>query len=178
MDPLRYPIGEFVPPDRIDAAQLAAWIESIATLPADLRRVVEPLAARDEAWLDRRYRPGGWTARQVVHHVADSHVNSYVRFRWALTEERPTIKTYDEKRWAELPDARGPIAPSLDLLDALHVRWVVLLRSLTDAELERELVHPDSGPIRLAANVGAYAWHGRHHLAHVEGMLAREGWSG
>ena len=170
----RYPIGEFLPPDPVTHDQVAAWIDDIAALPADLRRTVSALTGGQ---LDTPYRPGGWTVRQVVHHLPDSHMNSLVRFKWALTEDRPVIKAYDEKGWAGLPDARGPIGPSLDLLDALHRRWAVLLRSLTWAQLQREFVHPESGPIALAVNVGAYAWHGRHHLAHVERLIEREGWT-
>ena len=167
---LRYPIGKFslqgdVVPDRV-----AVWIDDIAALPADLKRTVSPLNDRQ---LDTPYRPGGWTVRQVVHHLADSHMNSYIRFKLALTEDRPVIKAYDEKSWAELPDSKEPIAPSLDLLGALHRRWVDLLRSLNWAQLQREFVHPESGASRLAVMVGAYSWHGRHHLAHIERLLDR-----
>ena len=124
-DDLRYPIGPFVAPETIAPAQVQAWIDDIAALPADLRRTVAPL---DDARLDTAYRPGGWTVRQVVHHLPDSHMNSLVRFKWALTEDRPIIKAYDENGWAALPDCRGPIASSLDLLAALHARWVDLLQ--------------------------------------------------
>jgi len=170
---LRYPIGRFEPPAAVTAGQVEAWIGDIERLPADLRAMVEPLSP---AQLDTPYRPGGWTVRQVVHHLADSHMNSLVRFKWALTEDRPTIKTYYEERWAELADYAEPIGLSLDFLDALHRRWVVLLRSLSPADLEREFVHPDTGIVKLATNVGIYAWHGRHHLAHVENLLRRKGW--
>ncbi len=115
--------------------------------------------------------------RQVVHHLADSHLNSLVRFKWTLTEDRPTIKAYFEDRWAELADYAEPLDVTLDFLDALHRRWVVLLRSLSSQDLEREFVHPDSGPVKLAVNVGIYAWHGRHHLAHVENLLKRRVWN-
>ena len=171
---LRYPIGEFSPPDPVTRDQVSAWIDDIAGLPADLRRTVTPLT---DGRLDTPYRPGGWTVRQVVHHLPDSHMNSLIRFKWALTEDRPVIKAYDEKGWAALPDARGPIGPSLDLLDALHRRWTDLLGGLSLAQLEREFVHPESGPVALAVSVGAYAWHGRHHLAHVERLMDREGWT-
>ena len=170
---LRYPIGPFVVPATIAPAQVQAWIDDIAALPADLRRAVARL---DDARLDTAYRPGGWTARQVVHHLADSHMNSLVRFKWALTEDRPLIKAYDENGWAALPDCRGPIGHSLDLLAALHARWVDLLRSLGWAQLQREFVHPESGAATLAVTVGSYAWHGRHHLAHIERLIEREGW--
>ena len=171
---LRYPIGRYGPPATIGAAQVAEWIAAIEQLPAALRTTVEPLNAAQRA---TPYRPGGWTVHQVVHHVADSHLNSYVRFRWALTEERPTIKDYDEKSWAELPDvAELPLEVSLDLLAGLHRRWTALLRLLTPAQLARELVHPQGGPIALDANIGLYAWHGAHHLAHIQRLIQREGW--
>ncbi len=171
---LRYPIGMFAAPESVSPANVAAWIDDIATLPRDLRAVVSPLG---DAQLDTRYRPGGWSVRQVVHHIADSHVNSFVRFKWTLTEDRPTIKAYDEQAWAELPDTVGaPIALSLDLLDALHARWCVLLRTLGKDDFTREFVHPDSGPVPLGVNIATYRWHGRHHLAHIEQLARREGW--
>ena len=171
---LRYPIGRFSPTGPITRDRVDAWIADIAALPADLRRTVSSLT--DEQ-LDTPYRPGGWTVRQVVHHLPDSHMNSLVRFKWALTEDRPVIKTYDEQGWARLPDARSPPAHSLDLLDPLHRRWVDLLSGLTWPQLQREFVHPESGAATLAVTVGAYAWHGRHHLAHVERLIEREGWT-
>lgn len=171
---LRYPVGEFSPPDTVPQEQVDTWIDDIAALPGDLRQTVSPLS---DAQLDTPYRPDGWTVRQVVHHLPDSHMNSLIRFKWALTEDRPTIKAYDEKGWAVLPDCRQPIRHSLDLLDALHRRWVDLLRGLSRAQLQREFVHPESGPATLAVTVGSYAWHGRHHLAHIERLIEREGWS-
>ena len=170
---LRFPIGQFSPADPVTQEQVDAWIDDIAALPADLRRTVARLT---DVQLDTPYRPGGWAVRQVVHHLPDSHMNSLIRFKWALTEDRPTIKAYDEKGWAVLPDSGEPIAGSLDLLDALHGRWVSLLRGLSRAQLQREFVHPESGPATLAATVGSYAWHGRHHLAHIERLIEREGW--
>lgn len=171
---LRYPIGRFEAPKAVSAAQVQAWIDDIARLPADLRAVVESLSPEQ---LETPYRPGGWRVRQVVHHLADSHLNSFVRFKWALTEDRPTIKTYDQDRWAELPDVSGtPVETSLALLDALHARWVALLRALGPDELRREFVHPESGPVRLDVNIGIYAWEGRHHLAHITRLAEREGW--
>lgn len=170
---LRYPIGRYAPPAEITEQQVEAWIDEIAALPADLRATVAPLT--DEQ-LDTPYRPDGWTVRQVVHHLFDSHVNSYVRFKWTLTEDRPAIKAYDEKAWAELPDARGPVSPSLDALVALHARWEELLRRLNWSQFQLEFVHPKAGAIPLARNVGLYAWHGRHHLAHIERLMEREGW--
>jgi hypothetical protein len=140
-------------------------IEQIAALPTQIREAVARLG---DARLDTPYREGGWTARQVVHHLVDSHVNSYCRFRLALTEDRPTIRPYDEKAWAELEDARtGAVDLSLDLLEALHRRWVVLLRAMNPEDFDREFVHPERGPMSLKTNVRLYAWHGRHHLAHL-----------
>ncbi len=163
-DPLRFPVGRFVHDGPVTPADLAGWIDEVAALPAALRAAVSPLA---EARLDTPYRPGGWTVRQVVHHVPDSHANAYVRFKWALTEDAPAIKAYNETAWAELPDSRAPVGISLDLLDALHARWVVLMRALTPADWARTFVHPVSGPTRLDRTAGMYAWHGRHHLAHI-----------
>ena len=172
---LRYPIGRYAPPaDAITERQVEAWIDDIAALPADLRAAVALLT---DAQLDTPYRPGGWTVRQVVHHLFDSHLQSYARFKWTLTEDRPTIKAYDEKAWAELPDAHGPVGPSLDALEALHARWEELLRRLSWAQFQLEFVHPKAGVVPLARNVGLYAWHGRHHLAHIEGLVEREGWT-
>ncbi len=174
LEGLRYPIGRFEPPPEVTAAHVEGWIDDIERLPGDLRRVVEPLSSEQ---LETRYRPGGWTLRQVVHHLTESHLNSYIRFKWALTEERSRIKAYDEERWAELADvAAVPVGVSLDLLDALHRRWVGLLRTLSSQQLKREFVHPESGVVRLDVNVGIYAWHGRHHLAHIEGVARRLGW--
>jgi hypothetical protein len=172
---LRYPIGEFEAPATIDAAQIAAWIDDIERLPGDLRGLVEGL---DEAQRATRYRPGGWTVAQVVHHLADSHLNSYLRFRLALTEDRPTIRPYDEAAWAELADARSTqFGDSLDLVESLHRRWVTMLRSMTPGQWDRDFFHPESGQhVPLGLNVGIYAWHGRHHLAHVSTLAVREGW--
>ena len=172
---LRYPIGQFSPPDTtVTQDQVDSWIDDLAALPADLLRTVSALT---DGQLDTPYRPDGWTVRQVVHHLPDSHMNNLIRFKWALTEDRPLIKAYDEKGWAALPDCRDPIVHSLDLLDALHRRWVGLLRSLRWPQLQREFVHPESGPVTLAVTVGAYAWHGRHHLAHIERLIERAGWN-
>ena len=174
-DDLRYPIGKFSPPARIEARDVAGWIDEIEDLPRRLRRAVEGLTP---AQLDTPYRPGGWTVRQVVHHLGDSHMNSLLRFKWALTEERPTIKPYSEHRWAQLPDYSAvPIAVALDFLAALHVRLVALLRALSPADLAREFVHPESGVVPLNRNIGIYAWHGRHHLAHITRLAEREGWT-
>lgn len=171
---LRYPIGRFHAPAQLDDAVRLGWIEEIASLPARLRGATAGLT---EEQLDTPYRPDGWTVRQVVHHVADSHMNSWIRFKLALTEEQPTIKPYAEDRWAELPDSRElAIEPSLVLLDALHERWAVLLRSMSEADFARTFVHPDSGVVSLSRNLGIYAWHGNHHLAHITSLKKRLGW--
>lgn len=174
MDDLRYPLGEFrFDPAATDEARRAD-ISSIGEAPSLLRKAVEGL---DETRLDTRYRPDGWTVRQVVHHVADSHVNAYVRFRLALTEPEPTVRPYDEAAWAELSDAReGPVLLSLDLLDALHARWVRLLRSLPAPAMARSLQHPEHGVMTVDHLLQLYAWHGRHHVAHITGLRTRENW--
>ncbi len=173
---LRYPIGRFERPASVSAADRAQFIAAIAAAPAALRAAIRGL---DDAQLDTPYRPGGWTVRQVAHHVPDSHLNAYVRFRLALTEPNPTIKPYDEAKWAELPDARGPlVAESLALLDGLHARWTALLRAMTPGEFARTLVHPErpGAPMTLDAVLALYAWHGRHHVAHVTALRERMGW--
>jgi hypothetical protein len=171
---LRYPLGRFSAPAGISEADLSGWIAEIERLPTGLRQAVAGLT--DEQ-LDTPYRPGGWTVRQVVHHLPDSHLNAYGRFRLALTEENPTIKPYKEAAWAELPDAKtSPIAPSLDLLTALHLRWVALLRSLSTDQWSRTFRHPELGERRLDTTAGLYAWHSRHHLAHVTNLKQRQGW--
>ena len=136
------------------------------------------VAGLNEGQLETPYRAGGWTVRQVVHHVADSHLNSYIRFRWTLTEDTPTIKAYDETRWAELPDAKtAPVEVSLKLLESLHVRWVYLLETLDDEAFKRSFVHPETGEeISLERNLALYAWHGRHHCAHITALRERNGW--
>jgi uncharacterized damage-inducible protein DinB len=175
MDELRFPIGRFQPPAAIGEAEREAFISQIAEAPARLREAVAGLAPER---LETPYRPGGWTVRQVVHHVPDSHLNSYVRFRLALTEEEPVIKPYEEDRWAELDDARtAPVEVSLALLDALHERWVRLLRSLAPADWKRTFRHPELGVVSLERNLALYAWHGRHHVAHVTALRERMGWS-
>jgi len=175
IDDERYPIGRFAAPAVVSRAQVQAWIDDIEQLPASLRSAVHLLTPEQ---LATPYRADGWRVQQVVHHLADSHMNSYIRFKWALTEERPTIKAYFEDRWAELPDyADVPIATSLQLLDALHQRWACFLRGLDARDLQREFVHPESGPVRLDVNIGIYAWHGRHHLAQITRLAAREGWT-
>lgn len=170
----RYPIGRFSPPTDFTSAARRQLIGEIAAAPAAL---AESVAGLDDGQLDTPYREGGWTVRQLVHHVPDSHLNAYVRFKLALTEERPTIKPYDQARWAELGEARfGAIEPSLSLLDALHRRWVALLDQLDDAQFRRTLVHPEAGVVDLNWLLSLYAWHGRHHAAHVTALRTRMGW--
>jgi uncharacterized damage-inducible protein DinB len=174
MTDLRYPIGKFQPPASVTDAERAALVDQIAALPAELRSAVSTL---DDTQLDTPYREGGWTVRQVVHHVPDSHVNAYTRFKLALTEDVPTIKTYEEAQWAELPEARSaPIGVSLALLEALHQRWVLLLRVLAPAQFARTFRHPEMGVMTLDQQIAMYAWHGRHHLAHITSLRTRMGW--
>jgi uncharacterized damage-inducible protein DinB len=149
-------------------------IEEIAEAPARLRAAVSGLSPEQ---LETPYREGGWTVRQVVHHLADSHLNSYARFKLALTEDEPAIKTYHEDKWAELYDARtAPIELSLSLLESLHERWVLLLKSLAEQDWVRTFRHPDLGVVPLQKNVGLYAWHGKHHVAHVTSLRESKGW--
>lgn len=170
MDP-RYPIGTFEFDGEITAQQREQWIREIETLPAKMKQAVAGLS---EDQLNLHYREGGWTLRQVVHHVADSHINAYTRFKLALTEETPTIRPYFEDRWAELPDYRADIPISLALLEALHQRWVILLKSLGETDYERKFHHPESGQTTsLAYNLGTYAWHGNHHLAHITALRTK-----
>ncbi|MDW3194775.1 MAG: putative metal-dependent hydrolase [Cytophagales bacterium] len=171
---LQYPIGSFESPANYEEAPISNWIETIARFPSDLTSLVENL---DEQQLDTPYRPGGWTIRQLVHHVGDSHMNSYVRFKWTLTEDQPVIKAYYEDRWAELPDSKGDILPGLALVKALHEKWVILLQHLGEEELHRSFIHPETKKeIPLWLNIGLYDWHCRHHLAHISGLLQRKGW--
>jgi len=164
----RYPVGKFHWKGELTEHDRAELIAQIAEAPERLREAVSGLS---EAQLDTPYRPGGWTARQVVHHVPDSHLNAYVRFKLALTEDGPTIKTYYEDRWAELADTKlTPIETSLTLLELLHERWVILLRSMTPGDFARQLKHPDHGLIGLDWMLALYAWHGRHHTGHVRAV--------
>src|SRR5690606_7067492 len=162
---LRYPIGKFEKPTTISAQDLSSWMDTIAAFPARIAK--EVLSLTDEQ-LDTPYREGGWTVRQVVHHCADSHTNAMIRFKLAITEPSPVIKPYEEALWAQLPDSKSPLAPSLSILEGLHERWNVLLRSLCNDDLKRTYIHPDHGrPIPLDEVVGMYAWHCAHHLAHI-----------
>ncbi len=162
MDP-RYPVGPF---DPTDATPVPELVDRIAAFPTDLRRAVARLT---KAQLDTPYREGGWTARQVVHHLADSHLNCDIRFRLALTEDRPVIKPYDQALWAELPDGKaGPIDMSITLLEGVHSRWAALLRAMTPDLFQRSFIHPERGEMTLEHALRLYAWHCRHHLGHIE----------
>jgi uncharacterized damage-inducible protein DinB len=174
-DDPRYPIGRYAPPDVIDAVTLASWTESIASAPG---RVREAVAGLDAGQLDTPYRDGGWTVRQVTHHLPDSHMHAYLRFKWALTEDRPVVPGYDEARWAALNDSlHGPVEPALALLEALHTRWLALIASTAPADFERRFVNPRNGAERsLGWLLGLYAWHGAHHTAQVTALRARRGW--
>ncbi len=173
-DELKYPIGRFKVPAFITPEDCERFIAEIAQAPAQLRSAVKGLSA---VQLDTPYRPGGWTLRQVVHHLPDSHMNSYVRFMLASTEDDPVIRTYEEQHWAELPEAKsGPIEMSLALLDALHVRWVAHLKNLAPADFSRAFVHPKLGRVPLDQALALYAWHGKHHIAHITSLREREGW--
>jgi uncharacterized damage-inducible protein DinB len=171
---LQYPIGRFMAPTFVTSSDRAKWLQSIADEPIRLRAATADLT--DEQ-LDTPYRPQGWTVRQVVHHLADAHLNSYIRTRLALTEDHPTVRTFDEKLWAGLRDARSaPIGMSLDLLDALHKRWAALLRPLSAEQWRRGYFNPESGDILLEIVLAHYSWHGRHHTAHITSLREREGW--
>ncbi|MDA1265676.1 MAG: putative metal-dependent hydrolase [Planctomycetota bacterium] len=171
----RFPIGPFEAPATYSSDTIRAGIERIAACPANLRAAV---AGLDEAQLDTPYREGGWTVRQVVHHLPDSHMNSLVRIKLALTEDEPTIRPYDEAAWGELIGAReGAVEPSLTLLEALHAVWVPLLEGLDSDELGRRFHHPEmQAPLDLATQVSLYAWHGDHHVAHVTRLREARGW--
>lgn len=170
----RFPIGKFSFEGPLTSQQKQQYLNDIEQTPARLRAAVQGLS---DAQLNTPYREGGWTVRQVAHHVPDSHMNSYIRFKLALTEEEPTIKPYMEDRWAELPEARSaPIEVSLALLDSLHRRWTLVLRNLTDVDWKRNFRHPDLGLMSLEKTLALYAWHGRHHVAHVSELRKRMTW--
>ncbi len=174
MSDLRYPIGPFTRVSSLTPDQRAACIDQVAAAPGHFRRAVSGLTA---AQLDTPYRDGGWTVRQVAHHVPDSHMNAYMRFKFGLTEDAPAIKTYEEKDWARTPEvAATPVDVSLALLDALHARWVTLLRAMTPQQFARTIKHPEWGTPSLDAMLALYAWHGRHHTAHVTALRDRMGW--
>lgn len=172
---LRYPVGKFQRPASVSDAERQGFIDSIAALPKEMAAALHGL---NEQQLDTPYRPDGWTVRQVVHHVADSHINAYCRVRFALAENEPTIKPYDENVWSNFADAKtSPVAVSLALLEPLHIRWVTLLRSLAPAHFARVFHHPESGKQTIDTLVALYAWHGRHHTAHITELRKREHWT-
>ena len=173
MDP-RYPIGKFNWSGSSTAEERSRFIDEIAAVPQLMRSAA---AGLNSSQLDTPYREGGWTVRQVVHHVPDSHMNSYIRFKLALTEHEPTIKPYNEAVWAELTDARtAPIEPSLNLLEGLHHRWTLLLRSLSGEDVKRKFYHPELGVVTIEQYIALYAWHGKHHVAHITSLRERQGW--
>ncbi|MFJ8263588.1 YfiT family bacillithiol transferase [Rummeliibacillus sp. NPDC094406] len=165
----RYPIGQFEYDDIISKEQVAQWIEEIHSLPQQLKEVVKDLREED---LNRTYCPNSWTVSQLVHHLADSHMNGYIRMKLAITEEMPTIKPYEEAEWAELPDYSLPMTVSLHLIESLHERWAYLLQKLTEEQLKRTFLHPVSSITTVEKSIGIYAWHGKHHLAHIQNALA------
>jgi uncharacterized damage-inducible protein DinB len=170
----QYPIGKFTPDPDVTPAKRLRWIEDIVGAPALLRTAVARLT---DAQLDTAYREGGWTVRQVVHHMADSHLHTLVRFRVALTEDEPAITGYDPAKWGELPDAKtGPVEVSLALLEALHGRWTLLLKAMTPADFARTFRRPDGQVVTLDRALQTYAWHGKHHAAQVMGLRERKGW--
>ena len=174
MEDLRYPIGKFSFPESSTAAQRELWRKEIAEAPEKLHAAIAGLTLER---LDTPYRPGGWTVRQVVHHVPESHMNSYVRFKLALTEDTPVIKPYDEALWAKLPDVLDtPIEVSLTLLESLHARWVRMLTLMAEGDYMRSFRHPELGLVRLDQNLALYAWHGKHHVAHITRLRERMGW--
>lgn len=175
LEELRYPIGQFEVPEEITDELLKQWIHVLETLPNRLNNLLKNLS---EEQLETSYRPGGWTVRQLAHHISDSHHNSYLRFKWALTEDTPIIKAYNEKEWANLFDSKeAPIQMSIEHLKAIHAKLVYLLKGLSKEDLKRSFIHP-AGNVEtsLEENIGRYAWHSNHHYAHLEGLLQRKGW--
>jgi hypothetical protein len=175
LEHLRYPIGQFVCPEIITQSHLEKWIPILETFPENLKTLVSSLSQEQ---LETPYRDGGWTVRQVVHHVADSHHHSYIRFKWALTEDKPVIKYYYEQLWAELEDAKtAPIDLSLNHLSAVHAKLVYLLKGLSEEQLNKSFIHPEHNEeVVLKKNIGIYAWHSQHHYAHIKNLVDRKGW--
>ncbi len=175
IEQLKYPIGKFQIPESVSPQDISNWISIIESAPTQIEAAVEGLT--DEQ-LNTPYRPEGWTIRQVIHHLPDSHMNSYIRFKWTLTEDSPVIKAYDERLWGELEDGKNaPIGMSVQLLKSLHARWGVMLKNLSEADLEKCFTHPESGNlISLKTMVALYAWHSQHHLTHITSLKERMGW--
>ena len=173
---LKFPIGKFDKPSKITEDILKIWVSDISTFP---KRLSSEVLNLNDTQLDTQYRPDGWTLRQVVHHCADSHMNSFTRLKLTLTEDQPTIKPYFEERWAELHDAKGmPIEPSLKMIEGIHERWTVLLKHLSDEQYARIFIHPEHGKtFRVDENIGVYAWHCNHHLAHITETIKRNNWN-
>jgi uncharacterized damage-inducible protein DinB len=169
----KYPVGRFKRPEKVTPHERMVAIATLAALPAKLNEAVEGL---DREQLDTPYREGGWTVRQLVHHIADSHMNAYIRVRLALTQDWPTITPYDEKAWAMLHDSAAPVRWSVALIENLHARWVMMLESLVDGQWERGVKHPENGPMTVEMATLLYAWHSRHHVAHITQLRDREGW--
>ena len=175
LEQLRYPIGKLEIPSEISNNLITEWIETIEEFPKKLENLVSTLT---EEQLDTAYRENGWTVRQVIHHCGDSHVNSYIRFKWTLTEKNPIIKAYFEEHWAELFDTKnGPIQLSIDFIKVLHAKWVYLLKGLIEDDLNKTFIHPESNnTVSLKENIGIYAWHCEHHYMHIYNLLERENW--
>jgi uncharacterized damage-inducible protein DinB len=174
LEELMYPIGKYQVVEAADKASVNKWIKEIETLPKRLKAAVKGFNARQ---LNTPYRPEGWTVRQVIHHIADSHMNAYIRFKLTLTEDKPVVKPYDEKLWSELPDINlADVKVSIDLIKALHIKWSTLLKELDENDLNREFIHPESGTKNLRETIGHYAWHGNHHLAHIISLKQRMKW--
>lgn len=173
-DLLKYPIGKFSPQESYTEKDIQSSISRIESLPGRLEAAIQGL---DASQLDTPYRDGGWTVRQVIHHVPDSHMNAYIRFKWTITEETPLIKAYDEKAWAQTPETSADPAISINFLKALHTKWVVLLKGMKPEHLKREFIHPDTKKnVPLMRLIAMYAWHGDHHLAHITELKKRKGW--
>ncbi|MEZ5347042.1 MAG: putative metal-dependent hydrolase [Pyrinomonadaceae bacterium] len=170
---LRFPIGQFEGDFDVTPEIITSFIKTISDLPARLKEAVEGL---DDAQLDTEYRPDGWTVRQVVHHVADSHINAFCRFKLALTEDLPTIRPYYEDRWARLADSDLPLDVSFRIIEGVHFRWATILKSMSDGDFAKRLIHPESGEWRLDKFLGQYDWHSRHHTAHITDLRSRKGW--
>jgi hypothetical protein len=171
---LKYPIGRFEFPKNITPEKVETWINEISDMPGQLKHIVNSLNSDQ---LAAPYRPGGWTVRQLIHHIGDSHLNSLIRFKWALTESRPTIKAYDQDGWASVNDfSDHSVNDSLLFIKYLHIRFTSLLRSLSPEDLKREFIHPAIGIVKLKQNIALYAWHGKHHCTHISELVKREGW--